>query len=240
MKTVSVQQITAAIHRKFRIDMDIYEVIENSIEVLKKMGMTALTRKQEVYAVSNYCVKLPMSVNNVNSAIQLESHNLPNNLTIQDVYRSPLSTISNEVITVNTSDIAVNPANEEAKLQVPSTPKGPWIDFTWDCPYVRFNFTDFSVFLEYTELAVDANGYPLIPEEAFNACIYYNIYMYSQPGFLTGQVPQYVLKEVEAWKNQHINQSKNSKAFGELSRNEHSKLFDILTSMDRKRTNIDN
>jgi hypothetical protein len=144
------------------------------------------------------------------------------------------------VISTDSDNVKLELSNNEAKLNVPGMPKGNWVDFTWDCPYVRFNFTDFAVALEYTSIATDDEGVPIVPEEALNACVYYNIYTYAQPGFLTGRVPQYVLKEVEQWKNQHINQAKTRKAFNELSRNEHSKLFDIFTSMDRKRTNIDN
>jgi len=118
-------------------------------------------------------------------------------------------------------------------------PKGPWVDFEWDCPFVRFNFTDFEVSLEYTELATDGDGYPLIPEEALDACVYYNVYTFAEPGLLAGQIPDYVFARVEEWKNRHVNQAKNRKAFNELSRNEHSKIFDIFTSMNRKSTNID-
>jgi len=240
MNTVSVQQVMAVLHRKFHIDMDYYEVLENCAEVLKKTAFMPLSRKQEIYPVSDYCVKLPPEAYVVKSAVQLEPYTLQNNVVLQDIYHPPLETVKNEVITVNASDLTEVPAaSEEIKLQVPGTPKGPWVDFTWDCPYVRFNFTDFTVFIEYTALAVDAEGVPLIPEEALNMCVNYNVYTYAQPGFLTGRIPQYILKEVEQWKNTSINQAKNKKAFRELSRNEHSKLLDIFTSMDRKRTNID-
>lgn len=237
MKTVSVQTIASTIKRKFKIEMDIYEIVENSAEVLKKMGMLATKRSFDIYVASNYCVKMPPETHKIVSAIQLEPYILPTNVNVQEIYHPPLQTLKNEVIsTQELSELTVE--STPAKMNYIWPVKGPYVDFIWDCPYVRFNFTDFKVGIESTSIPVDGDGYPLIPEEALNACVYYNVYTYMEPIVLTGRIPLQVFKEVEGWKDKHINQSKNRRYFDELSRNEVSKYFDIFTSMDRKRTNI--
>lgn len=238
MKTVTVHEVMAAIHRKFHLDMDFYEVVENCAEVLKKMGMITLSRKVESFPVSNYCVMLEPSVKQVLSVRQMGVYSVPA-IDIQPIYHPPLETLTNEVITIEDEIITIDTYNSEYKPNIPPQPKGEWVDFEWDCPSLRFNFTDHIVEVEYTTLAVDKDNVPIIPEEALNACIYYNVYTYSEPGLITGKIPDYIFNRIEQWKDKHINQSKNRKAFSELSRNAMSELADVYTSMDRKRTNID-
>jgi len=238
MKTVKVQEVMAAIRRKFHLDMDIYEVTENCAEVLKKMGMITLKRKVEVMLVENYCVTLEPAAKQVLSVKQLQP--VTKNVIVQDrIWQPHRETLTNEVISIEPAIYTVEELNNQPKRNIPGQPKGIWVEFEWDCPSIRFNFTDFYVDVEYTTLAVDENNMPIIPEEALNACIYYNVYTYSEANILAGRIPEYLFARVEQWKDKHINQSKNRKAFSELSRNAMSELGDIYTSMDRKRTNID-
>jgi hypothetical protein len=242
MKTVSMQAVASAIERKFHIQLDIYDIIETTAEVLKKMGMIALSKSTDMYLVQNFCVKLPPTVSSIKSVTQMDPYNYPTDIVIQDIYHPPSLTLerSNEVLgiedTVENNGEVVDGGVMDNYL---GQTKGVYTDFVWDCPYVKLNYTDYWIAVEYVKLSEDENGLPVIPEEALNACVYYNVYTYMEPVYLTGKVPDYVFARLEKWKDKHINQAKNDMMFGRLSANEQDKIFDIFASFDRKRTNID-
>lgn len=242
MKTVSIEAVASAIERKFHIQMDIYDVIETTAEVLKKMGMIALNKKTDVLLVNNFCVKLPPTAHTVKSVVQMDPYNFPTDIVIQDIYHPPSLTLerSNEVLgieaVVENNGEAIDGGVVDNYLgQV----KGIYTDYVWDCPYVKLNYTDYWVGVTYIKLSEDENGLPLIPEEALNACVYYNMYTYMEPAYLAGKIPDYTFARIEQWKDKHINQAKNDMMFNRMNHNEQDKLFDIFTSFDRKRTNID-
>lgn len=241
MKTVSIEAVASAIERKFHIQLDIYDIIETTAEVLKKMGMIALSSKTEVLLASNFCVKLPPTAYNISSVVQMEPYKYPTDITIQEIYHPPSLTVerSNEIVGIDTIESNGESVDGGIRDNYLGQVKGVYTDFVWDCPYIKLNYTDYWVAVEYIKLSEDEKGLPLIPEEALNACVYYNIYTYMEPTFIAGKIPDYVFARIEQWKNKHINQAKNDHMFGRLNKNEQDKLFDIFTSFDRKRTNID-
>ena len=245
-QTVSVEAVAQFVKRRFRVEMDIHEVIENSAECLKKMGLLRMKKSTEVYMVKNFCTKLPPEVYTVKSVIQMGNYVYPTDITIQEIWHPPSLTLerSNEVRGVE--DLIANNGETNQTLNEQIAPnylkqiKGVYTDFVWECPYVRVNYTDYPIAVEQVSILTDDEGLPLIPEEALNACGYYCMYVLAEPMLIAGKIPEYVYARVEDWKNKHINQAKNENFFKNLSKNEADKIFDILASFDRKRVNIDN
>jgi len=240
MEYVSVEAIATEIKRKFRMELDIHDIIANSADVLKKMGMAALNKRTQVYLVDNYCVKLGPETYKVDSVTQLEPYVYPTEIVEQDIYFPPQLVPENPVIISSEEDmVESNGEYGDPKPNYLGQVKGIYTDFVWDCPYVKLNYTNYLVAIRTIELSKDAEGLPLIPEEALNACVYYNVYSEMEPAYLAGKIPDYTFARVEQWKDKHINQSKSRRMFKRLSANEMDKIFDIMASMDRKRTILD-
>ena len=108
------------------------------------------------------------------------------------------------------------------------------IDFVWTCPIMKFNETNLQILVETTEIASDKEGFPQIPEECLEACIYYCLYIYHQPMYLTGQIDGQRMSTLERWKNDKIAQGNSSLMMSSLTTNELDSLLDIMTSMGRK------
>jgi len=225
------------------MELDYHNIIANCADVLKKMGMAALDGATEVHLVDNFCVKLGPEVWKVDSVIQLDPTLYPTDIVIQDIYFPPQLVPDNPSIVPKPESLIENNgenADSGIKANVLSQPKGIYTDFKWDCPYVKLNYTDYYVAIKRVALSLDEEGLPLIPAEALNACVYYNVYSEMQPAYLAGKIPDYTMARLEQWKDNHVNQAKNQLFFKKSNKNEMDKLFDIMASFDRKATNIDN
>lgn len=232
MQYVSVRAVASRLKSQFKVDMDIFDVVQSSADALKKMGLIALSRSVYFANVSNFCVNLPGSIWKVRGVIRLDGvpDNMPS-ITLTDVFFPPQVVFVMEEPAGSIGKPVVFEANYVPQF------KGPYIDYVWDCPCLKFNETDVPVAIETTGIKLDDEGFPMIPEEAMLACIYYSLYTYYQPLFLLGQVPMNVWKEVEAWKERNIAQANASIMFSALTANEKDNLFNIMTSMDRKSFN---
>jgi hypothetical protein len=211
--------------------MDIYDIIQGCSDALRKMGSIALSRSIYIASVTNYCVNLPGTVWKVRGAYRIDgSPNLPITVTVDDIYFPP-----QEVFVMEESTIEPTVKLIESNY-VPQF-KGPYVDYVWDCPLVKFNETEIPVAIEVTGVKVDEEKYPMIPEPNYYGCLYYCLYVYYQPLFLLQQVPPAVMGQVEEWMNQNVAQSNQSAMMEALTANERDKLFNIMTSMDRKSFN---
>jgi len=240
MEHVSVEAVATEIKRKFRMELDIHTIIANCADLLGKIGMAALVKKTEVYLVDNYCVKLDPSTYKVDSVTQIEPYTYPTDIIEQDIYFPPQIVPENPVIISSEEDLVENNGESKGiKTNYLGQIKGTYTDFVWDCPYVKLNYTDYLVAIRSIQVSKTSEGLPLIPEEALNACVYYNVYLEMEPALIAGKIPDYTFARVEDWKNKHINQAKNKRMFKRMNKNEMDKLFDIMSSMDRKHVNID-
>lgn len=246
MGNISPQMVASKMVDKFGVESDIYQVSENCMEALNRMGMLKLKRKALVGPVLNQRLEMP-----------------PDCCEPRAVFRQPsaLETITNSV-TLTIQDIAFPPAkifvpvpNSDSDIQEIQLPEqvlnyipnmaGPYIDFVWDDPpFIRFNegvlANQLRVIVIYDSIPIDRNtGLCEIPEEAFNGCLYFNLYTYFQPLFLTGKVQMGIWKEIESWKNRNFNQSRNKLMMSRLNQNEMSKVHNVMASMDRKRFKLD-
>lgn len=229
----SVRAVASRLKSQFKVDMDIYEITQACADILKKMGFIALERSVFFANVDNFIVNMPGNIWKVRGVVRLDGSPAPPiPITLADIAFPP------QVVFKMTEPA---PGNTQAIMfesnYVPQF-KGPYIDYVWDAPLLKFNETDIPVAIECTGIALDEEGFPEIPEEAFYGCLYYALYVYYQPLFLLGQISPQVWKEVEQWKERNVAQANHSTLMSALTANEKDKLFDILVSMDRKSTNL--
>lgn len=230
MQYQSVRAVASRLKSQFKVDMDIFDIIQACSDALKKMGYIALSRSCYQARVENFNVNLPGSVWKVRGVIRLDENPLNNDITVvpEDIYFPPQLVFSYDEPSESPDDVILLKGNHVPQF------KGPYVSYIWDCPCLKFNETDFEIAVEVTEIKTDEEGFPMIPEPAFFGCLYYSLYVYYQPLVLLGQVDGNVMQLVEQWKERNIAQSNQSMIMDALTANERDNLFDIMTSMDRK------
>ena len=230
MQYQSVRAVASRLKSQFKVDMDIYDTVMACSDALKKMGYIALQRSCYQATVSNFAINLPGTVWKVRGVIRLDSPmiDIGINVVPTDIY------FPHQVLFV--MDEPLDTPNDVILLKGNYVPqfKGPYIDYVWDCPCLKFNETDVPVGIEVTEIKTDKEGFPMIPEPAFFGCLYYALFVYYQPMVLLGQVPVQMMQMVEEWKNRNMAQANQGMTMEALNAGERDHLFNIMTSMDRK------
>lgn len=234
MKHQSVQAVASRLKDQFNVDMNLDQVVMHCAQVLKNMGMIALQREVIVATVKNFQVNLPARVRKIRAAIQLTDFFVSSvGVYVQDMYHPPQTIwVSGE------EDLSTLHNDEVFRSNYVPHVRGPYVPFVWDCPWVKFNQTDMEVAFITTSTKTDKAGWPMLPEEAFEACVYYCLYVYYQPMFLLGKIDGGRMGAITEWKNQKMRFAEASLMLSELSQNEIDEYFDILTSFDRKKFGI--
>lgn len=234
MQNVSVRAVASRLKSQFNIDMEIDLVVQACSDALRKMGMIALSRKVIVAKVDNFCVNLPPDVWKVRGVVRLDAPDVFQRITLQNIHDQ----FPPQIVFVDQEN---NPNDTSPVLlksnYVPQI-KGPYINFVWTCPYVKFNETNINVGIEVTGLSIDEEGFPNIPEPAYFGCLYYALFVYYQPMFLAGQIDPNRFAQIEEWKDRNVGQANSKMMLESLNSNERDSLFNIMTSFDRKRFGI--
>lgn len=238
----SVEAIASRLTDMFHIEMDIFQVSENCMDALNRMHMLHLSRKAVAGHVKEQKLKMPVDCYDVKAVFRMpNSHETLTNsvtLTIQDILFPPqkifvpIPNSDSEVQSITLPDQILNYIPHEA---------GPYIDFNYDDPpWLRFNEEEPDVVVIYTRIPINPDtGLCEIPEQAFNGCLNYCLYVWYQPLFLSGKVAPYIWAELKEWKRVNMAQSKNALYMSRLNNNEMSKVHNIMSSFDRKRTRLD-
>lgn len=230
MQYISVRAIASRLKSQFKVDMDIFDVVAACRDALDKMGTIALGRVIYQATVNNYCINMPGTVWRVRGVIRLDEPEVKPGINVvpSDIYFPP------QIMFEFPEPDA--PAEEVIFLKTNYAPqfKGPYIDYTWTCPLLKFNETDIPVAIETTALKTDSEKYPMVPQECFFGCLYYALYVYYQPLYLLKQIDGNMMQQVEAWKERNIAQSNQSALMAALTANERDNLMNIMTSFDRK------
>ncbi len=234
MKYISVQAVASRLKDHFAVEMDLDQVIMHTGQVLKNIGMVALQREVIRTTVDNFCVQLPSRVANVRAVVRLDGlPPSPSYVDIQPIWFPPqtiwVSDPEEDLTTLTVDNIRNN--------YIPQV-TGPYIEYLWECPYVKFNETDLDIAIISTSMKQDSSGYPMIPEDAFEAAVYYCLYVFYQPLFIIGKIDGQRMQTIEMWKNQKLNFAKTSHMLTELSQNEMDNLLNVMTSFDRKKFGI--
>lgn len=229
MRYVTVQSVASRLIDHFNVEMSLDQIIIHSAQVLKNMGMLALNREVIKATVTNFALNTPARVRQVRGVIRLDNYyDLGMTVVIQDVYQPP------QTVWTSTDEALADLTNDCVRNNYVPQLIGPYINFVYDCPFLRFNETDIDVALITTSMKVDEKGWPMLPEEAFEACVYYCLYVYTQPLFMLGKVPPVVFAEIKEWKNQKMRFAESSLMFTQLSQNEMDNVLNVMTSFDRK------
>lgn len=238
----TVEAIASKLTDNYNVEMDTYQVSENCMDALDKMGMLKMSKKAVVGRATNQKLRLPVDVFDVKSVLRLPDarETLTNSvtLTIQDFITHPPQTV---FVPVPNSDSEVQEItlSDQILNYIPSM-AGPYIDYTWEAPFLSFNEERPAVVAIYNRIPVDPEtGLCQIPQQAFFGCLNYCLYVWYQPLFLSGKVPPYVWAELKEWKQKGMAQSKNSYGMSRLSRNQMSKVHNIMSSFDRHRYGLD-
>lgn len=245
---VSSASIVSRAKDQFAIELDPWQVIENSARALDLMHMLKLeTAVLEAEIDENFCVKMPNEAIDIKWVIDLNL-TLPTNIRAEfhdRVYQQPQifwrSFDSNTPFDYEDSQATTLPKgmSERQKAIIYDQQKGPYLPYKWECPNLLFNVSGLPIAVKYNYVPRDKEGFPIIPEEAFEGCLYYCLYVYMQPLFLLGKIQGPIFQQVQMWKDQKINQSKQKKGMADLSQNEMDKVLNALSTFDRKRVNLD-
>lgn len=238
MRTVPIQAVVSRIKSKFGIEMDIYDVFLNSLEVLKQMKMYALDYEIITGSVRNFTFKLQDNAVKINWIIYLENlYNSNLKLEIQDIWLPPQVVFRSHNETEETTYYPLAPT--EWQLNTDLDVKGPYIDYKWDCPFLKFDVNEINIACKYSKIRLDKDGFVAIPEQALEACVYYSVYSHMEPAFLVGKVPPAIFMEVKQWMKDHRATAQHRKMVDDFSQNEVNKVLDVMSSFDRKRFGID-
>lgn len=236
MSNTTVYEVASRLKDQFKIDMGIDQVISNSALAMKLIRRYVLERKKIFVQVENFEACLNCGVIDVKSVIR---SNPPSYFKVEEGILHPNFIFFKDSIV--TSDVV-----DETLLCNDNCPQtnfvdsfkytnaNPYIDFVWDSPYIRLNECNVGIAVEATVIKLDEEGYPVIPEDCLEGCVYYCLYVYYQPLFLMEQVSPTVFAQIERWKNDKINQSRPFR----LDRAAADRVFNVLVSMDRKRFGI--
>lgn len=237
----SVEAIASRLVDQFGVEMNIYQVSENCMEALNLMGMLKLSKRAIAGCIKDQQFRMPVDCVDVKAV-----YGLPNprklgsvTLTIQDIAFPPqvffLPVPNSEEDMLETKELTDSVLNYIPHFT------GPYVDFNWDPPFLKFNECDgMHVVAVYNRIPINRSTLLCeIPQDAFAGCLNYCLYVYFQPLFLTGKIPKYVFDEVKDWKRIKMGQSITAVMMSKLSQNEMSKVHSVMSSFDRKRTNID-
>jgi hypothetical protein len=223
----SVLEVASFLKDKFKIEMNIYDVILNCAEALKELKQYATVKAWVITHVENFCVNLT-GVYDVRSVIRLEEPlDLGMDVFIQDLTFPP------QVIFEMPPQEEVNGVTEFKNNYIPHI-RGPYIDFVWECPKLKFNEDKVKVAINTISIKRDKRGYPMVPEHSFYACAYFCAYAYMWPLFLLGKVEPFVWNELKDTSDRQFAKARARRTLAGLTNNEADKLFNIMVSMDRK------
>lgn len=235
MRTTTPEEIVSILKEDFNIERDVYTVVRHSAEILNKMGMLETKKGVLRAVVKNYSVKLPPEAISIAAVVLISKPTDPTwKYELQDIYHPPQ-------IVFRSAETEAEASTEVPKYidnYIPDMNYG-YYPYVWECPYLKFNETDVEVLVEYSEIHLDKNGFPRIPEEAKDACVHWSAFKYMKPLFMLGKVPIGVFNEVKNWKDKAVRQAKNTYAMKGLSRNNMNNVLNVISSFDRKSVNID-
>lgn len=237
----TVEAIASKLVDHFNIEMDIYQVSENSMEALNLMGMLKIGKRAIAGRAVNQQARMPVDCVDVKAVYRLPNTTptLANSvtLTIQDIafppqtFFVPVPNSDSEVEAVELPDQILN--------YIPHI-VGPYIDFEWDPPFLKFNEIEPQFIAIYNRIPINPKTcLAEIPEDAFLGCLNYCVFVWFRPLFLTGKIPKHVWDEIKEWKRSKMAQSESKYMMSQLSQNEMSKVHSVMSSFDRKRTRID-
>ena len=237
MKYISIYAIASELKDRFSIEEDIYVINKWVAKALEKMHMIALRRKVDrVIVPESECITIEGGVHKLEGVYyvaQATAADTPNTFA-QEVWQPPQTFWIDDNLQPDGTFAGNSPITGVANALL-------YLDYEWDCPKLTFpaGSAGREVYYEYTCIPTDEEGYPMLPEDAFDGCLYYVLWIIQQPLYLLGKVNENMMQRIEGWKTRHIQQSKTQLMMKTLSANKRDEILNVMSSMDRKRVNID-
>jgi len=235
MNYVSVKAVASYVKDIFNVEMEISNVIRLCSEALRLLKVYALGNYVVVDTISDFKVKIQNAggIAKIQAVIRLDCEEVTSvHMEVQEIIHPPQ--IVFEVPDFNTVTL---PA--EFALNYINQIKGPYMDFTWDNPFLNFNEDNIKIAAMVVSIKKDNEGLPMIPEAAFYACCHFCLYKEMYPKMLLGKVNPNAFAFVVQDKDRKFGQARADLLIEAMNQNEVDKLFNIMTSMDRKAHNID-
>ncbi len=237
MKYISIYAIASELKDRFSIEEDIYVINKWAAKALEKMHMIALQRKvDKVIVPASECITIEGGVHKLEGVYYTAKptvNDTPSFFT-QEVWHPPQTVWVDDNLQPDGSFTGNTPIGGVFNNLL-------YLDHTWECPKLSFpaGSEGLEVYYEYTCIPTDDEGYPMVPEDAFDGCLYYVLWIIQQPLYLLGKVQENQMQRIEGWKTKAIMQSKTQLMMKTLSANKRDEILDVMSSMDRKRVNID-
>jgi hypothetical protein len=234
MKYVSVKYIADELVTQFGVEMELSSVLQMSVKALKLMGVFAAQRKTFGTFVKNMRVCLPPDAYKARGCRQMAPiKDYSQNILITDPIPQPPQTffVSPAPIPETSTDECLVIQNKDI---LGGYSLGPYVPYIYEHPYLHFNVTNVEVVVEYSGLALDKNGIPMIPDFATEGCLYYCLYTDAQAKLLLRKIDPAIYAEIKQWKNDKINQSIANGVMEGLNRGEMDSVLNIMVNMDRK------
>jgi hypothetical protein len=236
MSYISIYAIASELKDRFSIEEDVFVINKWVAKALEKMHMIALQRKVDTAIIpEKECITIEGGAYKLEAVYRYgrEPADNPKFFT-QEIWHPPQTVWVDDAMQPDGSFNGNTPIGTVYANAL-------YMDHEWDCPDIKFpvGSAGIKVMYQYTCVPTDAEGYPMIPEDAFDGCLYYVLWVIQQPLYLLGKVNESQMERIEKWKRNGINQAKNQLMMKKLSANERDKILDIMTSFDRKRVNID-
>lgn len=231
MRYVEAGYVADELMARYGIEMDKWDIVRLSASCLKRIGAFALQRKLYVAQVDNFQVTMPHDAYKVRGVVRLSSPKFPiSNILVTDgVYQPPQIFFVEEVQETLSTTTLILKGN-----YIPWLNGAEYIDYDDDFPILKFNENDVQVAIEYTGLAIDKEGCPMIPEDVWEACMMFCLFTNFQSAYLAGTVDERKMGNTERWKDTAIAQARSKMTMSALTTNEKDKLLDIMVSIDRK------
>lgn len=236
MKYISIYAIASELKDRFSIEEDIYVINKWVAKALEKMHMIALRRKVDKAIVpENECITIEGGAYKLESVYYVAKPvDTTPNFFVQELWHPPQTVWVDDNLQPDGTFTGNSPIGGITNNLL-------YLDYEWECPKLTFpaGSAGMEVYYEYTCIPTDDEGYPMLPEDGFDGALYYVLWIIQQPLYLLGKVNESQMQRIEEWKRKHIAQSKTQLMMRSLSANRRDEILNIMSSMDRKRINID-
>lgn len=235
----SFEAIGALLLSEYHLDLDEYFIRTHSINALDEMG---LIEKEEVLlrlGVKDYEAKLPPNIGEISRIHWVISEGqIPEStikVEIQNIWFPPQTFF----VPIPNSDAEVLSVSKDTPLNIIPDVKGPYIPYTRTANSFKFNTTNVNVLAKIERVKGDANGLPLIPEDAARACMAYCAEIYYKPMYLRGKIPSNVYKDIKEEASREFARCQNRIGFKQLDQGAMNNVQDQAVSWDRKAYGVD-
>lgn len=234
MRYRTVKAVAETLRRKWGVEMDLWQVASNCKQVMRDERVIPLIKKLQIETVEDFTVALGNDVFKILAVIELDSPPVltTGSIVIGDILFPP------QTVWVGWEPASTLTSEELNELNALPYFRGPYVDYSWEPPNLRFNLDKMEVGILFSAVPTDDDGFVLIPEDMVDALANYCAEIHLKPLFILGKVQMGIYQQVQLETERAFGSGRWNMMMNNLSQNETDKLLSIMTSMDRKAPNI--